>query len=57
MAVDVILDAVFTGGHEPDAVDRVLLPPLRALAPRARLVSSDHLLVIDTGRFAAANLP
>lgn len=57
IAVDVILDAVFTGTHEPEAVDRVLLAPLHALAPRARLVTSDDLLVADTGRFAAANLP
>lgn len=57
LAVDVILDAVFTGTHEPGAVDRVLLAPLRALAPRARLVTSDDLLVADPGRFTAANLP
>jgi nicotinamidase-related amidase len=57
LAVDVILDAVFAGAHEPDAVNRVLLAPLRALAPRARLVDSDDLLVVETGRFAAANLP
>lgn len=57
LAVDVILDAVFTGTHEPDAVERALLAPLRALAPRARLLASDDLLIADTGRFAPANLP
>jgi nicotinamidase-related amidase len=57
LAVDVILDAVFTGTHEPDAVDRVLLAPLRALAPRTRLMASNDLLIADTGCYAAANLP
>jgi nicotinamidase-related amidase len=57
LAVDVILDAVFAGAHEPEAVDRALLAPLRALAPRIRVVASDDLLLADSGRFAAANLP
>lgn len=57
IAVDVILDAVFACAHEPDAPNRALLAPLRALAPRARLIDSRDLLVADTDRFAAANLP
>lgn len=57
IAVDVVLDAVSSGSHDPQAVDRVLLAPLRALAPRTRLVTSGDVLVADADRFAAANLP
>lgn len=57
IAVDVILDAVFTGAHEPEAAYRALLAPLRALAPRTRLVDSHDLLVAEADRFAAANVP
>jgi nicotinamidase-related amidase len=57
IAVDVILDAVFTGAPEPDVANGALLAPLHALAPRARLIDSRDLLVVDAGRFAAANRP
>ena len=55
--VEVCLDAIAAGDHGPHAVSRVLLAPLRALAPRVRLVELDRLLTEDAGRFAAANLP
>lgn len=57
LAVDVCLDAVAAGDHEPHAVARVLLAPLRALAPNVRLTEMDSLLTEDAGRYAAANLP
>ncbi len=57
LEVEVCLDAIAAGDHDPHAVARVLLSPLRALAPHVRLVEIDRLLTEDAGRFAAANLP
>lgn len=55
IAVDIILDAV--GVATRHDARGALLAPLRALAPRARLVDSRDLLVADDELFAAANLP
>jgi hypothetical protein len=57
LAVDVCLDAIAAGDHDPQAVARVLLAPLRALAPNVRLVEMSNLLLEEAGHFAAANLP
>jgi len=57
LAAEVCLDAIAAGDHEPQAVARVLLAPLRALAPNVRLTQMDSLLIEDAGRYAAANLP
>ncbi|WP_340646443.1 isochorismatase family protein [Phenylobacterium sp.] len=53
LAVEVIDDAV---GGDP-ANRKILLKPLAALAPRARVTSSRELFFEDASRFAAANMP
>ncbi len=52
--VDVLRNAVW-GGTE--AVDQILLEPLRAMAPQARIIQVDDLFRDEQGAFAAANLP
>lgn len=54
LAVDVLRNAVW-GGSE--AVDSILLAPLRALAPQARVVEVAELFRDEQEVFAAANLP
>ena len=53
LAVEVIDDAV---GGDP-ANRSVLLKPLAALAPRARVITSREFFHQDATRFAAANMP
>jgi hypothetical protein len=57
LPVEVILDAVFTGAPDAEAAGEVRVSPLRALAPYAQLLASDDLLLTETGRVTAANLP
>ncbi len=54
LEVDVLRDAAW-GGSE--AVDEILLAPLRALKPQARILQVSDLFRDDQGAFAAANLP
>ena len=53
LAVEVIDDAV---GGDP-ANRMILLKPLAALAPRARVTTLHELFLEDATRFAAANMP
>ena len=53
LAVEVVDDAV---GGDP-ANRQILLKPLAALAPRARVTTSRELFFEDASRFAAANMP
>lgn len=53
LAVEVVDDAV---GGDP-ASRLILLKPLAALAPRARVTNSRELFFEDASRFAAANMP
>jgi nicotinamidase-related amidase len=52
--VDVLRNAVWGGA---DAVDDILLAPLRALAPQARIVEVADLFRDEQEAFTAANLP
>jgi nicotinamidase-related amidase len=53
LAVEVVDDAV---GGDP-ANRQILLKPLAALAPRARVTTSRELFLEDATRYAAANMP
>lgn len=53
LAVEVVDEAV---GGDP-ANRQILLKPLAALAPRARVTTSRELFFEDASRFAAANMP
>jgi nicotinamidase-related amidase len=53
LAVEVVDDAV---GGDP-ANHQILLKPLAALAPGARVTTSRELFFEDASRFAAANMP
>ena len=54
LAVDVLRNAMCGGS---DAVDSLLLAPLRAMAPQARVLDVAELFADEHEAFAAANLP